>query len=101
MSFGHVSPPSVVWGIVTWVSGANAFCVRTAVLLCYLCESLLDIHQGTSSMLFSVVEIHRVVSSVEVLAYIHPGCDVLACGDLVCFPVTCATVPPCVVIRDV
>ena len=25
----------------------------------------------------------------------------LACGGLVCFPVTCATVPPCVVIRDV
>ena len=52
-------------------------------------------------MLFPVVEIHRVVCSVRVLTYIRSGCVVLACGGLVCFPVTCATVPPCVVIRDV
>ena len=101
MSFGHVSPPSVVWGIVTWASRVNVFHVRAAVHLCYLCESLLDILQGTSSMLFPVVEVHCVVCSVGVLAYIHSDCVVLACGGLVSFPVTCAMVPPCVVIRDV
>ena len=101
MSFGHVSPPSVVSGTVTRASRVNVFHVCAAVLLCYLRESLLDILQGTSSMLFPVVEIHRVVCSFRVLAYIHSSCDVLACGGLVCFPVTCATVPPCVVIRDV
>ena len=36
-----------------------------------------------------------------VLAYVCSDCVVLACGGLVCFPVNCATVPPCVVIRDV
>ena len=76
-------------------------CVCAAVLLCHLCESLLDILQGTSSMLFPVVEVHRVVCSVGVSAYIHSGYVVVACGGLVCFPVTCATVPPCAVIRDV
>ena len=101
MSFNHVSPPSVVWGIVTWASRVNVFHACAAVLLCYLCESLLDILQGTSSMLFPVVEIHCVVCSVRVLTYIHSGCVVLACGGLVCFPVPCAMVPPCIVIRDV
>ena len=101
MSFGHISRALVVWGIVTWASRANISCVHAAVLLCYLCESLLDILQGTSSMLFPVVEVHRVVCSVGVLAYIHSGYVLVACGGLVCFPVTCAMVPPCAIIRDV
>ena len=87
--------------IVTWVSRANVFHVHAAVHLCYLCESLLDILQGTSSMLFPVVEVHRVLCSVRVLAYICSDCVVLACGGLVSFSVNCAMVPPCVVIRDV
>ena len=52
-------------------------------------------------MLFPVVEVHHVVCSVRVLAYICSDCVVLACGGLVSFPVNCVTVPPCVVIRDV
>ena len=101
VSFGHVSPSPVALGIVVWASRANVCCVRAAALLGHLCKSLLDVLKGADPMLFSVVEVDRVVWSFCTTACVVSGIVGVACRALVCSSSCSTAVPSCVVIWDV
>ena len=83
------------------MSRANVFRVRAAALLGHLCEPLLDVLEGAGPMLFSVVEVHRVVWSFCTMACVVSGTVGVACRALVCSSSCSTAVPSCVVIWDV